>query len=162
MPVFLSRPFKLQSPYPVIAAILAGLLFTRVVVNSVLHKEQAALTFNVQPVSQTPQIAADFSQLSSWHLFGETQTAFATDASTDAPAELKLRGVFYLSGTKARAIIETAGQTQKTYQSNDTLEGGSIVQTISADKVTLLINNQLSTLPLSRPEPASAEAEPTP
>lgn len=151
--------------YPAATATLAALLFA-----SVLAKHFGAAQTPLDLAAPAPTApptpnAADLSQLGVWHLFGEASVATPSENNTDTPAELKLRGVFYLSGTKARAIIETAGQTQKTYQSNDTLAGGGIVQTIAPDSVTLLINNQLSTLPLSRPEPDTAEAaaaEPTP
>ncbi len=162
MPASLSRIFKF--PYPILAAILAALLLTAVMANGLLHKQPSPTAFDAPSATDQSQTAADYSQLGSWHLFGEPQTALATDGSADAPAELKLRGVFYLGGHKARAIIETAGQPQKTYQINDTLAGGGIVQDIAPDKVVLRIDNQLSTLPLSRPEPEpdSAPAEPTP
>lgn len=122
-----------------------------------------ALTPENPVVNSTDTV--DFTQISNWHLFGVSQSlANASDTSiASSDTELKLRGVFFLgSQHKAHAIIEASDQTQKAYRVNDQLPNGAILLAIENEKVTLLTNNQQTSLPLSHFESSQDVAETPP
>jgi hypothetical protein len=145
--------------------ILAAGLFLYVVIGAFMRPEPA-----VKPaaapiaVTQDNQATPDFTQMSAWHLFGQPDAqaagvAAAAEIAPETPLDLKLQGVFYLGSDKNQAyaiITTTADQIQKTYQINEQLPNGSILQTIAHDHVTLLANNVSQSLPLSRHEASEA------
>jgi type II secretory pathway component PulC len=106
----------------------------------------------------------DYSQISSWHLLGQSEALNnETKTETSATLELKLRGIFYLGEQRrAYAIIEASDQTQKSYHINDALPGGGILQAIENDRVVILANNQATTLPLTKIETTPDTAETSP
>ncbi|WP_019866437.1 type II secretion system protein N [Methylovulum miyakonense] len=152
---------------PAFATVLASCVLLLVVIDKVPQPPSQSLPADT-PDTESPvteAITTDPSPISTWHLFGQSpDIPHAGSGETPAiPQELKLRGVFYLGPHyQARAIIESADQTQKTYQVNARLPGGEILIAIGQNNVTLLINNQETTLPLSKFEPSPEALEATP
>lgn len=109
----------------------------------------------------------DFMLISEFHLFGHPDSASSSPdgIAPETAQQLTLKGVFYLAGNDAHAIIESADQSQKTYQINDTLPGGAILQAIENNRIILLTDKRRESLFLSgpksgRPAPADAPFEP--
>lgn len=137
------------------------------VINALFYSSTATIpsTLNSESPVANPTGPVDFTQLGSWHLLGLSPTIVDTNdgTSTSPPTDIKLRGVFFLgSQHQAHAIIETSDQTQKAYRINDQLPNGGILQAIDNEKITLLINNQQTTLPLSKYEFSQEAAGPAP
>jgi|GEM_PF-1242291 len=128
-----------------------------------------------RPVAPQPAAPQDhpieaqqsFTLISGFHLFGHSGSASSSPDGTapETAQQITLKGVFYLAGNDAHAIIESAGQSQKTYKINDTLPGGAILQAIENNSIILMTDKRRESLFLSvpqsgRPAPADEPFEP--
>lgn len=159
---FIKREFALA----ILATALALAFLLTIVINHFvgLTRQTHAATANIAATPQNVTPPTDYLQISTWHLLGQSDAL--SNASNPETAttrlDLKLRGIFYLgSQRQAYAIIETADQTQKSYQINDSLPSGEILQAIENDRIVILVNNQETTLPLSKIE-ATSDTDETP
>ena len=98
---------------------------------------------------QTPQ---DFSLISDFHLFGQSSSASPSAAGLppETTQQLQLKGVLYLPDKHAYAIIESSDQHQKTYQINDTLPGGAILQAIESNSIVIMTDDRQESLILTK------------
>lgn len=95
-----------------------------------------------------------------WHLFGRPPAPGAEAEKPREPVEapktrlqLTLRGVAAIERPgEARAIIADPSGTEKRYGVGDAVPGGAEVAEIRADRVMLLRNARLETLPLAKQE----------
>lgn len=137
-----------------------------VITHSVTETEATApkTTAIQNPALQTQP---DFSLISDFHLFGQSASTSSSPGG-DFPPEtmqhLKLKGVFYLANQHAHAIIEASDQHQKTYQVNDTLPGGGVLQLIEKNRIVIMTNNQQESLALHKiksgqPVPVDTQTE---
>jgi general secretion pathway protein C len=152
-----------NNPYPVFAGgfalvcLLASIvgLFTsnssREIITAVKNDSVLA---NVDSAPE-PQSPMDLLQISTWHLFGESEAnapANLSDTPPETQLQLKLLGVFNLSNNPAatHAIIEADDQVQKTYRVNETLPGGAVLEAVENNKAILLVDNQRESLSLQK------------
>ncbi|TAN64927.1 MAG: hypothetical protein EPN17_18290 [Methylobacter sp.] len=98
---------------------------------------------------QTPQ---DFSLIGDFHVFGQPSSASssAIGLPPESTQQLQLKGVLYLPDKQAYAIIESSDQHQKTYQINDTLPGGAILQAIESNSIIIIADNRQESLVLHK------------
>ena len=108
-------------------------------------------------IQQNQSSEVDLSKITDWHLFGinnqEITTAVGEDGlPPETKAELKLIGVFFLSGqfNRSYAIIEGSDQVQKKVSPGDEVENGMILQSILKEQVILLINQQPELLTMEK------------
>lgn len=118
----------------------------------------------LQPLDSAPhrQAQQDVSAISDLHLFGQTESSPSAQTAPrpEALQALQLKGVLLLNRQPARAVIELPDHSQKTYQPNDNLPGGAILQAIEPKKIIVLVDNRQESLFL--PNPTSATTAPLP
>jgi general secretion pathway protein C len=147
---------------PVVATVVMVLL---------LAQSLAVMTWRLLPqpevkgvsVLATPRLVQsgarqqdNITQISQWHLFGETQKLAPTPAAniTEAPdthLNLKLRGVIATGDpTSARAIIADGRGVENSYAIGKSLPGNAVLREIYADRVILEYRGRLETLRLPK------------
>lgn len=156
--------------FPILAAGLAFAYLLAISVPALMQSGTGTRPAAPQPAApQDHPIEArqDFTLISEFHLFGHPGSAFSSPdgIAPETAQQITLKGVFYLAGNDAHAIIESADQSQKTYKINDTLPGGAILQAIENNRIILMTDKRQESLFLSepksgRPAPAYEPFEP--
>lgn len=108
----------------------------------------------------------DYARMVDWQLFGPvTADAPAAPVVVDAPEtrlNLRLAGIFYSDGPDGRplALIAVDGRPEQVFRVGDTLNDGTRIARILADRVLLERNQQMEALSLPRDTVSATAARP--